>query len=72
MALMVILTNRSNLAPVSDYCYEVLVGDGTPENSKTICLGIVAQHVRADGWQELVSRVLQQNPVEPPPTQESF
>lgn len=33
MSLIVVLTNKSNLAPVSDYNYEVLVGDGTVESS---------------------------------------
>lgn len=61
MALIVVLTNVSNLAPVSDYNYRVLVGNGTAERSQTIAQGIIVQHVRVDGWQALVARVLQQN-----------
>lgn len=60
MALIVVITNKSSLAPVSDYNYEVLVGDGTPERSKTITYGKVKGHRRDDGWQKLVQTVLDQ------------
>lgn len=63
MALIVVLTNISNLAPVSDYNYEVLVGDGTDARSSTIARGKVKGHKRDDGWQALVKRVLDQEPV---------
>ena len=54
MALIVVFTNISNLAPVSDYRYEVMVGDGTPERSKTLAQGTIKGHERIDGWQALV------------------
>lgn len=58
MALIVVLTNKSNLAPVSDYTYQVLIGDGTIAHSKVIAAGRVTKHQRSDGWQALVQRVL--------------
>lgn len=58
MALILILTNVSNLAPVSDYNYEVLVGDGSPERSKVLEQGFIGSHERAEGWRALVQRVL--------------
>lgn len=58
MALILVLVNRSNLAPVSDYDYEVMVGDGTPARSKTIARGIVTGHERAAGWEALVQKLL--------------
>lgn len=59
MALIVIVTNKSKLAPVSDYNYEVLVGDGTRERSQVIAKGEVLQHLRSEGWKALVERVLE-------------
>jgi len=58
VSLIVIVTNISSLAPVSDYNYEVLVGDGTPERSLVIARGQVKGHKRSDGWKQLVKRVL--------------
>lgn len=58
MALIVVLTNKSNLAPVSDYNYQVLVGDGTMERSRVLAAGRITKHRRSDGWQALVKRVL--------------
>lgn len=58
MSLIVIVTNRSKLAPVSDYTYEVLVGDGSTERSMHIAHGEVKGHTRADGWQALLKRVI--------------
>ena len=58
MALILVLQNRSNLAPVSDYTYMVLIGDGTVERSKQIASGTIAAHVRDDGWEALVHRVI--------------
>jgi hypothetical protein len=63
MALIVVLTNKSNLAPVSDYNYQVLVGDGSVARSKVIASGEVLAHGRIDGWQALVARVLKQEKV---------
>lgn len=57
MALIVVLRNLSSLAPVSDYAYEVLVGDGGP-TSRTITEGVVKGHRRDDGWRALVQRLL--------------
>jgi hypothetical protein len=58
MSLIIVLRNISSLAPVSDYEYQVMVGDGTPERSKTIANGTITGHRRADGWQELVQQML--------------
>jgi len=60
MALIVVLVNKSDLADISDYEYQVLVGDGTPARSKTIAAGRIEGHRRDDGWQPLVARVVQQ------------
>jgi hypothetical protein len=60
MALIVVLENISSLAPVSDYNYQVLVGDGTSPGSRTIASGQVIGHIRDEGWQALVQRVLNQ------------
>lgn len=57
MALIVVITNVSQLAPISDYNFEVLVGDGSPR-SLTIRKGSIKSHTRADGWKALVQRVL--------------
>lgn len=58
MALIVVLTNVSNLAPISDYHYEVSIGDGMAAGSKTIAYGTIEGHVREDGWQHLVQTLL--------------
>lgn len=58
MSLIVIIQNVSQLAPVSDYRYEVLVGDGTDAGSHSIAHGTVKKHCRDDGWKALVRRVL--------------
>lgn len=60
MALILILQNVTNLAPVSDYKVEVLVGDGTPDRSTCLYRGIVTAHTRDDGWKALVQRLLDQ------------
>ncbi len=60
MALIVVIQNRSNCAPTSNYKYEVFVGDGTKEKSSVIARGTIAGHVRSDGWQALVNRLLEQ------------
>ena len=60
MSLIVVLTNQSHLAPVSDYYYKAMVGDGTEKGSDTIATGRIEQHTRADGWKALVRRLLDQ------------
>jgi hypothetical protein len=58
MSLIVSIRNTSDLAPISDYEYKVLVGDGTPERSHLIATGKIKAHVRTAGWKALVKRVL--------------
>ncbi len=58
MALIITLVNVSQLAPFSDYRYEVIVGDGSEEGSKTITYGTIVGHQRDAGWQALVQRLL--------------
>ena len=60
MALIVVLHNTTNLAPISDYRYEVLIGDGTASGSVTIERGQVNGHTRADGWDILIGKLLSQ------------
>ena len=60
MSLVVVVRNISQLSPISDYEFEVLVGDGTRTNSHLIASGQVKGHERAKGWQELVKRVLEE------------
>ena len=57
MSLIVVATNMSNLADVSDYNYQVLIGDGSPR-SKTIAGGKIEGHKREDGWKALIQRIL--------------
>lgn len=61
MSLIVVARNLSSLAPISDYAYEVLVGDGSPQKSRTIVAGIVVGHRRDDGWKVLIQRVLDES-----------
>ena len=65
MALILVFVNKSDLAPVSDYNVEVLVGDGSPARSKTIAAGRIVGHTRADGWKVLVRRFLDDLEQEP-------
>ena len=58
MSLIIVIRNISSLAPISDYTYEVLVGDGTPERTTMLAQGQIHQHVRNDGWKVLVRRLL--------------
>ena len=58
MALIIVLHNISNLAQVSDYRYQVLVGDGTAERSKVLAAGTVLRHERADGYKALLRALL--------------
>lgn len=55
MALIIMLRNLSNLAPVSDYEYIVSL-NGRHEIER----GIVRGHVRADGWPALVRQLILQ------------
>ncbi len=58
MSLIIVATNISKLAPISDYNYEVLVGDGTIKGSSIITNGKIIGHKRDDGWKALVERIL--------------
>ena len=60
MALIIVIQNISQLAPTSDYRYEVLVGDGTIR-SNNIAHGEIKAHKRDDGWRALVQRVLDES-----------
>ena len=51
--LILHIRNTTELAPVSDYEYEVLV------NTRVIASGAVEGHTRADGWAELVRKVIE-------------
>ena len=59
MALIIVLKNVSNLAPVSDYKYQVLIGDGGPM-SNIIETGKVIGHDRSKGWEELVKAFMEE------------
>lgn len=61
MSLILIAHNISNLAENSDYNYEVLVGDGTPQRSRTIVKGKITGHLRSKGWKELVKRIVDES-----------
>lgn len=50
--LVVTLRNISNLAEVSDYEYQVLIGGG--DRIRVIETGHVRGHRRSDGWEVLV------------------
>lgn len=60
MSLIVILTNDSKLAQVSDYNYTVLVGDGSIAGSKTLATGRVSKHLRSNGWKVLLSKLMEE------------
>jgi hypothetical protein len=47
--------NLSGLAPVSDYAYDVHVGD------QRIASGSVSGHTRADGWAVLVKKIVDEH-----------
>lgn len=59
MSLILAIRNISDLAPISDYAYEVLLGDGTATGSRVITSGEIVGHRRTDGWQVLVEKVLE-------------
>ena len=58
MALILVFVNKSDLAEISDYDVQVLVGDGSDEHSKTIHQGRHTGHKRSDGWEALVRAYL--------------
>ena len=64
MSLILVIQNVSALAPVSDYKYEVLVGNGSPR-SRVLAKGEIKGHTRDDGWQALVQRLLDQEGTHP-------
>lgn len=53
MALIVVIQNMSNAAPVSDYAVEVRI------NREVLGEAIVTGHRRADGWLALLARVVE-------------
>mgnify|MGYP001582272196 CR=1 FL=1 len=58
MALILVFVNKSQLADWSDYDYQVLIGDGTPEHSQVLEHGTVMDHYRPWGWARLVEKLL--------------
>lgn len=66
MALIVVFINKSQLAPISNYSVQVLVGDGTVERSRILYEGTVEGHRRADGWPMLLQQFVNHLPVPVP------
>lgn len=66
MSLILVITNTSELAAVSDYEWYVSItlshrdNPGVAVGERVIETGIVRGHVRADGWAALVQRLLDQ------------
>ena len=60
MSLIIVLRNISALAPISDYEYRVMAGDGGPL-SKVLKRGTVKKHIREQGWEALVRLMLEDN-----------
>jgi hypothetical protein len=58
MSLILVVTNCLRLAPVSNYDYQVLIGDGTEAGSTIIAAGLIKNHTRTDGWKVLVQMLL--------------
>ena len=58
MSLIIVIRNTTQLAPISDYEYEVLVGDGTAERSLVLEIGTLKGHVRDEGWRKLLSMLV--------------
>lgn len=58
MSLIVVIQNMSGLAPISNYRYQVLVGDGTIAGSRILAAGELVGHARSDGWPKLVQLLL--------------
>jgi len=65
MSLIIALHNISRLADVSDYEYQVLVGDCSTERSQTLETGYVRGHRRVDGWAALVAKFVHSREVKP-------
>ena len=60
MALIITFVNKTNLSPVSNYDYQIMIGDGSLERTATIESGKVLNHTRDDGWVKLVELMLKQ------------
>ena len=60
MALIITFVNKSNLALISNYDYQIMIGDGSVERTVTIESGKVIGHTRDDGWVRLVELMLEQ------------
>lgn len=54
--LVVTFRNLSDMAPVSDYEYEVWVTT-TDGHKKVLEAGTITGHTRADGWRVLLQRL---------------
>lgn len=54
--------NISNLAEVSDYEYQVLIGG--EKAVRVIEQGVVQGHIRSDGWEKLVRKFLEERIVD--------
>lgn len=55
--LVVTFLNISDMAPISDYKYSVWVTT-TEGTKKTLAAGIIRHHVRDEGWEKLVQKLL--------------
>ena len=55
--LAITFRNLSNLAEISDYEYRVLVTGGD-DQLRIVETGVVRGHARAEGWEQLVRRLL--------------
>ncbi len=55
--LVITFQNKSKLAPLSDYDYEVWV-TATNGQKKVLAAGEIKQHGRAAGWKVLVQTML--------------
>jgi hypothetical protein len=57
MALILVFVNDTTGPDnAANYNVRVLIGDGTEDRSRTIAIGRVEGHPRADGWAALVQR----------------
>jgi hypothetical protein len=62
--LVVTFQNTSDLAPVSNYDYEVWVT--TVEGGKKVLVkGKIDGHIRAEGWEKLVDKLTRLHPPQP-------
>ena len=60
MALIIAFVNKTNLSPISNYDYQIMIGDGSVERTTIIESGKVLNHTRDDGWVKLVELMLEQ------------